>query len=89
MPSIHWHKDGRELKNNARINISHLPNGVSSLYISRALLEDAGVYQVIASNANGLSVYYAEIHVERKSKLNSFFFKLEIQIQSLSYHFIG
>jgi hypothetical protein len=64
-PKVHWHKDGRELKNNTRVNISHSPNGASTLYISRALLDDAGIYQVVASNVHGVSVYYAEIYVER------------------------
>ena len=65
-PDIFWHKDGRELRHNSRVNITYSANGVSTLYISRAMLDDAGVYQVIASNKHGLSVYYAEISVERK-----------------------
>ncbi len=64
-PKIFWHKDGRELKNNTRVNITYSPNGASTLYISRAILDDAGIYQVVASNVHGVSVYYAEINVER------------------------
>ena len=65
MPEVYWHKDGRELRSNPRVSITHSSsNGASTLYISRALLDDAGIYQVIASNIHGVSVYYAEIAVE-------------------------
>lgn len=70
---IFWHKDGREIKNNPRVNITYSPNGVSTLYISRALLDDAGLYQVIAQNKHGISVYYAEMHVERKISIFKYF----------------
>ena len=66
MPNIFWHKDGREIKSNNRVNISHANNGVSQLFISRALIDDAGIYQVTASNEHGIAVYHSEINVERK-----------------------
>ncbi len=68
MPEVKWRKDGHELKNNSRVNITYSSNGVSSLYISNALLDDGGVYEIVASNVHGVSVYYAEIYVERKKK---------------------
>ena len=66
MPDLIWYKDGRELKSNTRISISHSSNGASSLYIARAFTDDAGVYQVTATNDYGISVYHADIYVKRK-----------------------
>ncbi len=63
-PKVSWFKDGYELRNNSRVNINHLPNGVSNLYINRSYLYDAGVYQVTASNEHGISVYFADVEVE-------------------------
>ena len=65
MPDIYWYKDGRELSNNNRVNIMHSNNGASTLYISRALIDDAGVYQVTASNDYGMAVYHGEIEISR------------------------
>ncbi len=64
MPEIFWHKDGRQLRPNNRVNITNGHNGASQLFISRALMDDAGVYQVTASNEHGLAVYNGEINVE-------------------------
>jgi hypothetical protein len=49
-----------------RINVKHANNGASSLFISRAYIDDAGVYQVTAVNDHGISVYQAEVTVDRK-----------------------
>ena len=50
MPEIHWHKDGREVRMSAtggqqRVSVTHGHNGASQLFIARALMDDAGVYQ--------------------------------------------
>ena len=66
-PSIHWFKDNRLLKTTGRLNIVVSPSGASSLYIAHTQLYDAGVYQVTASNPHGISVFHAEIEIERKS----------------------
>ena len=70
LPDICWLKDGRELQNNSRIKISKLPNGVSSLFINNAMLDDEGAYQIIANNEHGVSVYHANIIVEGTYFLN-------------------
>lgn len=59
-------KDGKVLKNNPRVSINYSPNGASSLYLERAYLDDAGSYQVTATNEHGTSLYIADIEVERK-----------------------
>lgn len=53
------------LKNNPRVSINYSPSGASSLYIERAYLDDAGSYQISATNEHGTSVYIADIEVER------------------------
>lgn len=65
MPDIYWHKDSREIRNNNRVNIMQSNNGANQVYISRALMDDAGVYQVTASNAHGIAVYHSEVVIER------------------------
>jgi len=64
MPDIYWHKDGKQISGNKRVQITHGHNGASQLFISRALMDDAGVYQVSASNDHGIAVYNSEINVE-------------------------
>lgn len=64
IPDVSWHKDGREITSNNRVNITHGHNGASQLFIARALMDDAGIYQVTASNDHGISVYNGEINVE-------------------------
>jgi hypothetical protein len=63
-PDLFWHKNGREIKSNSRVSITHSANGASSLYIARAIYEDAGVYQITASNEHGIAVYSAEVDIE-------------------------
>lgn len=64
MPTIVWHKDGRELRNNGRVVITHSNNGASQLFISRTLVDDAGIYQVTASNDHGIAVYHSQVSVK-------------------------
>jgi hypothetical protein len=54
------------MKNSSRINIKYSANGASSLYISRTIPDDGGVYQITAINDHGISVYHSEIEIERK-----------------------
>ena len=63
------HKDGHEIQNGTRINVKHANNGASSLFISRTFIDDAGIYQVTATNDYGISVYQAEVTVDRNIKL--------------------
>ena len=70
-PTLSWHKDGLELKSNSRVNIMFSSNGASSLYIARALLSDAGLYQVTASNEHGITVYHADVEVDPSKDYNS------------------
>jgi hypothetical protein len=72
------YKDGRELVNNMRINITHANNGASTFYISHASADDSGIYQVTASNDFGIAVYHTEIEVERECFVSFFFFKLKL-----------
>ncbi len=53
------------MKNNKRVNIIYSENGGSSLYISNALIDDSGIYQITAVNDHGISVYHAEVEIER------------------------
>lgn len=48
------------------MSINYSPNGASSLYLERAYPDDAGSYQVTATNDYGTSVYIADIEVDRK-----------------------
>ena len=64
MPAIVWHKDGRELRSSNRVVITHANNGVSQLFVSRTLVDDAGIYQVTASNDHGIAVYHSEVNVK-------------------------
>jgi hypothetical protein len=53
------------MKNSQRVNINYSSNGASFLYIAKSLLDDAGIYQITAINDHGISVYHAEIQIER------------------------
>ncbi len=66
------------MKNNLRVNISYSPNGASSLFIASALIDDAGVYQITAINDHGISVYHAEIDIERRFNYGQKNFKIII-----------
>ncbi len=70
-PTLTWYKDGLELKSNPRVNLMNSSNGASSLYITRALLNDAGVYQVSASNEHGITIYNADVDIEPSKDYNS------------------
>ncbi|RNA17973.1 muscle M-line assembly unc-89-like, partial [Brachionus plicatilis] len=72
-PNLKWFKNGMELFNNSRTNITYCDNGVSSLTIPHVLLDDAGSYQVSASNQHGISVYLAEIEVESTQQEDNVF----------------
>lgn len=65
-PELVWQKDGQTLKNNPRVCINYLPNGASSLYVESAYPDDAGSYQVTATNEHGIAVYIADIEIEGK-----------------------
>ncbi|CAF0740265.1 unnamed protein product [Brachionus calyciflorus] len=83
-PELKWFKDGCELISNSRVKITNSPNGVSSLLISRALLDDAGSYQVSASNQHGISVYLADIEIEPSSDFEDNIFITSLRRPSTS-----
>ncbi|GIY55923.1 hypothetical protein CDAR_566731 [Caerostris darwini] len=66
--SIKWQKDGEDVSDDGRIQLTELPDGTIALCIEKARQSDAGKYTVIASNAEGKARSAALVQVQEIKK---------------------
>lgn len=65
-PSISWRLDGETLEKSDRLSIETTPD-YSTLSIKNAVIEDTGVYTIVAENIVGKAVADFEIYVKGKN----------------------
>ncbi|CAL1291290.1 unnamed protein product [Larinioides sclopetarius] len=66
--SIKWQKDGEDVSDDGRVQLSESPDGTIALTIEKAKQSDAGKYTVIASNAEGKVRSAALVQVQEIKK---------------------
>lgn len=65
-PEIKWLKDGVPIRVSSNVHIEHHPDGTVALVIDHAKPENAGTYQLVATNKHGEITNDAKVTVEKK-----------------------
>lgn len=75
-PEVKWFKDGAPIRVSSNLHMELHPDGTVALIIDSAKPENAGTYQLVATNKHGEIASDAKIKVEKKPTKPEFTLKL-------------